>query len=113
MALTASKIPSSPVTTSRTSIPKSRGIFSPISKATQHCGLHSTNQGDELRRQSSGHFLIARYKFSKRGFWHICGKTIHFFPYRGSSVLCWFTGTDNSDAKQCVENYSDHSDVPR
>lgn len=113
MALTASKIPSSPVRTSRTSIPKTYGIYSSFCKSTQHCGLHSTNHGDELRRQGSGHFLTARCKFPKRGFWHICGKTGHFVSSRGSSVLCWFTETKNSDTKQCVENYSDCSDVPR
>ncbi|XP_034706461.1 senescence-associated protein AAF, chlorolplastic isoform X1 [Vitis riparia] len=112
MALTASKFSSSPVATDRTSISKSRGTISSFSKSIKHCGLHSKNQGVELRRQSSGHLLTARYRFSNKGFWHICGKTGHYFSSRGSSVLCWLTGTHKTEAKQCVEHYSDCSDIP-
>ncbi|KAK9271732.1 hypothetical protein L1049_002095 [Liquidambar formosana] len=111
MALTASKVSSRPVVSDRTTTTKSGGIVYSFAKSTQHPGLYYTSQGVELRRQSNGHFLTAKFSLSNDGLWRICGKPASYVVSWGSSVLCRSTGMHDTEAKECVRHSDDHSDL--
>jgi hypothetical protein len=113
MALTASKVSSGPVVTERTNVLRSPRTAYSFAMSPQHDKTHFTSHGIEHRQRSHGHILGAKSRFSDVGLWRICRKPLSFIVSRGSSLLCQSTGTQKTEAKECVRTYGDCEDVTR
>ncbi|KAJ4706864.1 Senescence-associated family protein [Melia azedarach] len=113
MALTASKVSTGPAVTKGISTSRLHGIAYSLGKTTVHNKLHSTSKRIELRKVNDGHFSAGKLNFSNEGFSSIHGKPVSFIISRRSSILCFSTGTHNSEAKERVRPYGDCSDVSR
>lgn len=113
MALTASKVSTGPAVTKGISTSRLHGIAYSLGKTTVHNKLHSTSKRIELRTVNDGHFSAGKLNFSNEGFSSIHGKPVSFIISRRSSILCFSTGTHNSEAKERVRPYGDCSDVSR
>ncbi|KAH7533792.1 hypothetical protein FEM48_Zijuj04G0169400 [Ziziphus jujuba var. spinosa] len=99
MALTASKVTSNPVANKMTTLPKSHGIS--FAKSIQQNKLHFTSQGGEPRQLSYGCLSSGKKTFLNDVLWHTCRKPISLTAFRGSSVLCMSTGTQNTETEEC------------
>lgn len=109
MALTASKVSTSPVANKMTTLPKSHGIS--FAKSIQQNKLHFSSQGGEARQLSYGCLSRGKKTFLNDVLWYTCQKSISFTAFRGSSVLCMSTGTQDTETKEC--HYGDCTDITR
>lgn len=99
MALTASKIPSGPVVSSRVVNPI------PASKSILQCKLYGSSQVIEIRQP------LVKLRFGNEGLVGLCGKPVSSIMSRGSCFVCLSTRSGNTETKECVGPSSDCSDA--
>ncbi|KAK3218461.1 hypothetical protein Dsin_012431, partial [Dipteronia sinensis] len=104
MALTASKVSSSPIVTKGVTTSRSHGILFSSAKSALHSNLHYTNQGVEI-------WQVNKVSFSNERLSSIRGKPLSFNVSRRSSTLCLSTGSRKTKEKERIRPYGDCSDV--
>lgn len=103
MALTATKISSSPVVTSKANVSNSYGVFSSLSKSEREKLNPSSCRVDI--GEFHGCLLTAKVKVSSHGRWNSYGKQLCFTLSRKPAVLCFSTGSHHAETKECDRPY--------
>lgn len=103
MALTAIKVSSSPVVTSKATVSNSYGVFSSLSKSEREKINPSSCRVDigELH----GCLLTAKVKVSSHGRRNSYGKPWSFALSHRPAVLCFSTGTHHTETEECARPY--------
>lgn len=103
MALTAIKVSSSPVVTSKAIVSNSYGVFSSLSKSEREKLNPSSCRVDigELH----GCLLTEKVKVSSHRQRNSYGKPWSFTLSRRPAVLCFSTGTDHRETEECFRPY--------
>lgn len=100
MALTATKVSSSPVVTSKATVSNSYGVFSSLSKPEREKLNPSSCRVDigELH----GCLLTAKVKASSHGWRNSYRKRLCFTLSHKPAVLCFSKGTHHTESKECA-----------
>lgn len=101
MALTATKVSSSPVVTSKATVFNSYGTFSSLSKSTEHEKLNPSSCRVDIG-ELHWCLLAAKVKVSSLGRRNSYGKPLCFTLPRKPAVLCFSTGTHQTETKECA-----------
>lgn len=109
MAIAKGSVSSGPMATDRVHFTDPCGTIDSFMKS-QHIGLHSVSQRVEFRKPGNGNFMGAKLRFSTWGTWHIYGKSYDYTGSREQAVLCLSTGTQDTEANECVRCSEDCSD---
>ena len=113
VALMASKISGGAVAIDRANFTEQCGFLCSFSKSIPHIGSNPVSQKVELRKSSKGHCFSVGLCFSSESFWNISGKPYSYLLSRKHIVLCCSAGTRSSEAKECLMNSEDYTDVSR
>nr|XP_010916485.1 senescence-associated protein OSA15, chloroplastic isoform X2 [Elaeis guineensis] len=113
VALMASKISGGAVAIDRANFTEQCGFLCSFSKSIPHIGSNPVSQKVELRKSSKGHCFSVGLCFSSESFWNISGKPYSYLLSRKHIVLCCSAGTRSSEAKECLRNSEDYTDVSR